>query len=115
MSIQKILAIKDALTAIEGLSVYHYFTPSRKPLPYCVWYELGENSSLEADLHKAEQAIEGYVDYFTKTEMDPMFDAIQDALNGIENCTWTYEATAYGDPAADNNNVIHHTWVWRVF
>lgn len=110
----KISKIKTALTGIEGLSVYHYFTPSRKALPYCVWYENGESSSLEADCHKAEQAVEGYVDYFTKTEFDPNFDAIQDALNEVESCAWSYESTIYGDPSSENNNVIHHTWTWRV-
>lgn len=114
MSINKILRVKSALTAIKDLSVYHYFSPSRKELPYCVWYEDGESSSLEAGFQKAEQAVEGYVDYFTKTEFDPMFDNIQTALNGIESCVWTYESTSYGDPASDNNNVIHHTWSWRV-
>lgn len=111
---KKIQKIQTALTQIRNLSVFHYFSPSRKQLPYCVWYESGESSSLEADLHKVEQAIEGYVDYFTQTEFDPMFDSIQEALNSVESCVWTYEATAYGDPASDNNNVIHHTWTWSV-
>lgn len=115
MSIQnKIKAISDALKEISGLKVYHYFAPSRAQLPYCVWYEDGEASSLESDNHKAEQAIEGYVDYFTKTEFDATFDSIQTALNGIENCSWTYDSTIYGDPARDDNNTIHHTWTWGI-
>lgn len=113
----KIQKIQTALTQIQNpnLSVYHYFSPSRKQLPYAVWYEEGENTSLETGNHKSEQAVQGFVHYFTQTEFDPMFDSIQEALNGIENCTWDYDSTAYGDPAGDNNNVIHHMWTWRVF
>lgn len=110
----KLMAIHSALTAIEGLKAYHYKAPSSETLPYCVWYEDGEYSSLETDNHKAEQAIGGYVDYFTKTEFDGMVDAIQNALNGVDNCSWSYDATIYGDPSSDSNNAIHHVFRWRV-
>lgn len=110
----KLTNLYSALTSIEGLKVYHYFAPSSKAVPYCVWYEDAESSSLEADDHKAEQAVSGYVDYYTKTEFDPMFDAIQNALNGIENCAWTFESTIYGDPSSEDNNTIHYTWSWRL-
>ena len=110
----KIQKIQTALTQISNLNVYHYFAPSNSSLPYCVWYEEREDSSLQANNSKAEQAIGGYVDYYTKTEFDAMFDSIQAALNGVENCYWEYESTIYGDPSNENNNVIHHTWSWRV-
>lgn len=110
----KLTNLYSALTSIEGLKVYHYFAPSSEAVPYCVWYEDGESSSLEANDHKAEQAISGYVDYFTKTEFDTMFDAIQNALNGIEHCAWTFESTIYGDPTQENDNTIHYTWSWRL-
>ena len=119
MSIQTIQTtiqkVQTALTAIQNLDVYHYFAPSEKTLPYCVWYEEGEAGSLEADNHKREQALEGYVEYFTQTEFDGMIDSIQEALNGVEGLAWTYENIVFGDPSADDNNTIHHTWSWRVF
>ena len=43
-----------------------------------------------------------------------MIDSIQTALNGIENCSWTYESIIYGDPTSEDNNTIHHTWTWRI-
>lgn len=113
MMSQMLRAIYQALTAISGLTVYHYQAPSNQSLPYCVWYEDGESSSLESDNHKAEQAIGGYIDYFTKTEFDAKVDAIQTALNGIENCSWTYESVIFGDPSYQST-VIHHTWSWRL-
>lgn len=105
-------SIREALTAIENLNVYHYGAPSNEALPYCVWYEDGEASSLEADNHKAEQAIGGYIDYYTKTEGDANVDEIQAALNGVENCSWTYESTIFGD--VDDSETIHHVLSWRV-
>ena len=115
MSVQQTLQkIQTALTAITNLDVYHYFAPSAKAVPYAVWYEEGEASSLTVGNHKGEQALEGYVDYYTKTEFDAMVDSIQTALNGIENCSWTYESIIYGDPTSEDNNTIHHTWTWRI-
>ena len=111
MSIQKIMCIGQALTSIEGLKVTHGNGESNAPLPYCVWYEDGEVSSLEVNNHKVEQAIGGYVDYYTKTECDPICDSIQDALNSIENCSWSYESVIYGDPTFETKT-IHHTWAW---
>lgn len=113
-SMNKLSAIYEALTAISGLKVYHYFAPSQTKLPYCVWYEDGEASALDASNHKAEQAIRGYVEYFTKTEFDSVFDSIQSALNSIENLGWSYESTIYGDPSSDDDNTIHHTWSWEL-
>ena len=115
MSIQaKIQTIETALTEIRSLQVFHYFAPSNTTLPYCVWYENGEASSLEANNHKAEQAIEGFIDYYTKTEFDPMVDCIQEALNSVR-CGWSYESVVYGDPSSEDNNTIHHVWSWRVY
>ena len=111
MSQMKIKAISDALVDL-GVPVYHYFAPSAVKVPYIVWYEDGEASAFDASNHKVEQAIRGYVDYFTKTEFDPVFDSIQETLNGIENLSFTYESTIYGDPTRDDDNVIHHTWSW---
>lgn len=113
MMSQMLEPIYQTLTSISGLTVYHYNAPSNQKIPYCVWYEDGEASSLESDNHKAEQAIGGYIDYFTKTEFDAKVDAIQNALNTIENCSWTYESVIYGDPSFESN-VIHHTWSWRL-
>lgn len=112
----KLQRVSAALVGIQALNnkVYHYFAPSSVKIPYVVWYENGEASSLEASNHKAEQAIAGYVDYYTKTEFDTAVDSIQTALNGIENLSWQYESTIYGDPTSEDNNTIHHTWSWRI-
>ena len=105
----KLSKIEQALTAIPNLNVYHYLRP-KLSAPFCVWQEDSESSSLEADNHKREQAIGGSVDYFTKTEYDPMVDNIQEALNSIDGCGWTYNSVQY----EEETELIHHEWNWSV-
>lgn len=110
----KLLIVQNALTSIDGLEVFHVHAGSEATVPYCVWNEDGEDSSLQSDNHKSEQSISGYVDYFTKTDFDPMVDAIQNALNSVDGLYWTYYSKSYGDPTSDNNNTLHYVWEWRL-
>lgn len=110
----KLKAIYETLAAVQGLKITHYTQSSNIALPYAVWEESGESSSLEADDHKAEQEISGYLYYFTQTEFDAMVDTLQDKLNSIDGLNWTYESVSFGDPMADNDNSIQHVWTWRL-
>lgn len=115
MSMQdKLIQIRDALTSVPGLLVYHYFTPSEAKAPYLVWKEENEDSSKYSDNHKTDQTSVGYIDLFTQTEFDPLFDAVQEALEGIDSLSWTWESTIYGDPQNEDDNLIHFTWSWRM-
>lgn len=105
----KLIKIRDALVAVEGLRVYHYWRPKLQP-PYCIWEEEGEASALHANDHKHEQAIDGHIDYFTKMEFDPAADAIQDSLNRVEHCGWSYDSVQY----EDETGLIHHSWRFTV-
>ena len=105
----KLQKIETALTAISNLDVYHYYRFNKK-LPYCIWEEVTEASGLEADDHKGEQAIQGAVHYFTRTEYDPMCDSIQEALDGAEDVYWRYDAVDF----EEETNTIHHTWQFVV-
>lgn len=105
----KLERLRDALTGIEGLTVYHYWRFVDEP-KVCIWQEDSEGSSLQTDLRKGEQAIAGTVDYFTHTEYDPMVDAIQTALNGIESFHWNLDDVMY----EEETNYIHYSWRWRV-
>jgi hypothetical protein len=57
-----------------------------------------------------EQAIEGTIDYFTKTENDPNVQKIQDALND--------GGTSHGDLNSvqyeDDTKFIHYEWTFSV-
>lgn len=107
MSVQsKLQKIEYALSNIEGLKVYHYWRFG-KDLPYCIWEEVTETSALDGDNHKGEQAISVSVHYFTRTEYDPMIDAIQEALDAADNVAWRYESIQF----EEDSNTVHHEWM----
>ena len=107
-SIQTLLTeLYSALTAVEGLNVYHFERPEDFTLPYAVWGEDGEDGSFHADNHKQDQVITGYVDFFTETEFDPLADSIQGALDGV--CAWKLNSVQY----EDETKLIHYSWEWK--
>ena len=106
---QKIEIIKNALTSIPGLKVYHYWHP-RLEAPYCIWAEDGEGDSHHSNNKKSEQVITGTIDYFTLTEYDAMLDLIQEALNNAETVGWTLNSVQY----EDETNLIHYEWSFEV-
>lgn len=101
--------IRDCLTSIEGLDVYHYWHP-RLQAPYCIWAEDGEGDSLHTNNHKSEQVITGTIDYFTKTEFDVMVENIQNALNDLENCGWELNSVQY----EDDTGLYHFEWNFQI-
>lgn len=114
MSIQN--RLKDFYEGLAEVNsnCFHYFAPSNASVPYIVWNEDSEDESFDADNHKVRQALSGFVEFYTPEEFDATFDAIQAFLDGFEGLSWTWEATQYGDPTQDNDNLIHHTWSWRM-
>lgn len=107
--ISQLIKIRDALTTVEGLKVYHYWRPKLNA-PYCIWAEDGEGESLHTGNHKTEQVITGTVDYFTKTDFDETVDLIQNALNSLENCGWELSSVQY----EDETNLIHFEWSFEI-
>jgi len=107
MTLSKVNVIGETLAGIEGLNVFHYWRFG-VDAPYCIWQEDSE-IGLETDNHKGEQGFSGAIEFFTKTEYDPLFDKIQEALNSIE-VYWYFDGTDY----EDETNLIHHSWRWRL-
>lgn len=109
MSMQtKLKKIKDVLTAINGLEVGHY-EYSGDSETYCVWAEDMESSAVSGDNWKNEQAIQGTIDLYTKTEFDPLVDSIQSALNAAR-ISFYLNSVEY----EDETELIHYEWVWDV-
>lgn len=108
ISIQRLTAIRDALTPLTA-NVYHYWRP-KLDAPFILWQEIGEGAELSADNHKAEFAFSGTVDLYTKTEYDPLFDEIQEALNGVDGLGWMFSESQY----EDETGLIHHSWDWKL-
>jgi hypothetical protein len=101
----------EALNEIsEALYIYHYERAEDYQLPYGVWAEQGEGDSFHAGNAKAEQTIEGVLDFYTQEEFDPLADAIQECLDGIEGCAWSWTNTQY----EDETKLIHFTWEWEL-
>ena len=104
-------SLQDMLTALYvdftdlPCPVTHYRRLSQ--YPYMVWAEDSEDSGLHADNKKQEQAIVGYIDYFTKTEFDQTVDDIQGILNR-QDVAWSLDAVEYDD----TTNLIHYRWSW---
>lgn len=114
MSMQNRLKDFYSGLALLGVRCFHYFAPTGTKAPYIVWNEDSEDNSFLTDNHKARQALSGFVEYFTKTEFDTKFDKIQEYLEGVDGLSWTWETTQFGDPTNGDDNLIHHTWSWRM-
>lgn len=105
----KLSVLGDALAAIESIeNVYHYWRFGVTP-PYMIWQEDSE-VGLQTDNYKGEQGIAGAIEFFTKTEFDPICDDVQSTLNSIENCYWYYDGASF----EEETNLIHHSWRWRI-
>jgi hypothetical protein len=108
---EKLERIGTALTTL-GDNVYHYCRPQMQP-PFCVWAEEGEDTNLSADNIKKEQAISGYVDYYTQTEYDPALDTVQSILQELSYDMpfgWRLDSVQF----EDDTNLIHYQWTWSV-
>lgn len=102
----KLQKIEFALASIAELRTYHYWRFG-KELPYCIWEEVTESDAFDGNNHKGEQAISVAVHYFTRTEYDPMIDAIQEVLDATENVAWRYESIQF----EEDSNTVHHEWM----
>ena len=56
-----------------------------------------------------EQAITGTIDYFTKTEYDPAFTAIQAALTTL-GISYRLNSVQY----EVDTKYLHYEWVWEM-
>lgn len=111
---QKLDALRAALVSVTD-ECYMTHRPSKVKGDYIVWGVNGEFNSLEADNHKAEQSLEGYVEFHSKNPLNPLIDTIQTVLNSVEGLYFTLSAyETFGDPANDNDNSYHTSFTWRL-
>lgn len=103
----KIKIIRDTLLKVSD-NVGHY-EAVEKTDQYIVWAEDSEGSSVEGDDRKENQSIQGTIDYFTRTEFDPMVDDIQEALIDAE-ISFYLNSVQY----EDETKYTHYEWVWEV-
>lgn len=103
----KIKIIRDTLLKVSG-NVHHYECKDKGD-QYIVWAEDSEGSSVEGDNRKENQSIQGTIDYFTRTEFDPIVDDIQEALIDAE-ISFQLNSVQY----EEETKYIHYEWVWEV-
>jgi len=99
--------LKNALLTVTD-KVYH-FDATGATGNYIVWAEDGQADSVWADGGMKEQTITGTIDLFTKTEYDPLFSAVQAALNDL-GISYRLNSIQY---EADTN-FQHYEWVWEM-
>lgn len=108
MSLQTKLRQMGQAFALVTENCYHYWRPV-KTVPCLMWAESGEENSFDADNRKAEQNIVGTCDFYTRTEFDPLIDAVQACLEDL-GVTWALESVQY----EEDTNLIHYEWRWGV-
>ena len=75
---------------------------------------IAQNAGADEELvkwvnHKAEQAIHGYIDYFTLTEFDSAVDSVQDVLDS-HGSEWRLNDVQ----KEEETNLIHYSWEFTV-
>ena len=100
--------VKNVFEPILPDAVFH-FEAFNKPNQYIIWAEDGQAGASFADDTMQEQVIEGTVDLYTKIDFDPLFDAIQRAMNK-SGMSWYLNSTQY----EEKTKYIHYEWVWQV-
>lgn len=103
----KLKKIRDAF-AKASPNVYHYWR-EQKQYPCVVWQESGEGDSFFVNDKKVEQSVTGTLDYFTKTEFDPVVDEIQRIFDSLY-ITWQLSSVQY----EEDTNLIHYEWSWGI-
>lgn len=103
--------MNDLITALLSVTqkVYHYAPPQNVTGAYIVWAEDSQGDSVWADGVMVQQAIQGTIDYYTKTESDSKISAIQTALNDA-GISFRLNSIQY-EP---DTGYIHHEWVFEV-
>lgn len=103
----KLRQLGEAFAELTPHSVHYYRRPTA--FPFLIWQESGEGESFHGDNHKHEQSIAVTVDVFTKTEFDPLLDAVQDTLEEL-GVPWSLNSVQY----EDDINLIHYEWILEV-
>lgn len=99
--------VKDALLTVSK-NVGHY-QALKAAIPYIVWAEDGQSDAVWANDRMLGQTIQGTIDLYTRAENDPLFQAVQKALNAAE-ISFRLNSVQY----EDDTGYIHFEWVFEV-
>lgn len=102
----KLQDLRDALLKITP-NAFHYHAHKQTD-SYIVWAEDSQGDAGHGDNRMTIQTIQGTIDYFTKTEFDPVFNEIQQALNNLD-MAWRLNSIQH----EDETGYIHYEWVFE--
>lgn len=105
MTFQK---IEDALVSVTE-KTYRSYAPEGEEPPYIIWDHDGQAMSLCGDGETKIQILEGTIDLITRTEDDPLFGQIQQAMNNA-GVGFRYNSKQYEEAT----EITHHEWVWQL-
>lgn len=69
-----------------------------------------EGASLEADGQKVNQAPQGTVDLFSKSNDRETMQAVQAVLDALDGCAWYLNSVQY----EDDTRLLHWEWVFTL-
>lgn len=88
----------------------HHYEAFGQTDNYIVWAEEGEGDAVHADGQRVECAILGTIDYFTKTENDPIVKEIEAALNSDDGLAWELNSVQW----ERETGYIHYEWAFEI-
>lgn len=107
MTLQQTLKAFGEKLDTLGVTVRHYTRRQAKP-PFVVWQEDG-TEDFSADDRHSEGLATGSLDYYTKTEYDPVAEQISTLLE-VTADGWELVAVLY----EEETGLIHYSWDWKL-
>jgi len=77
--------------------------------PFVVWSEDTQSDAVYANGRMEEQAIQGTIDLYTRTEYDSKFSQIQTALNDA-GISFYLDSIQY----EEDTKLIHYQWIFSI-
>jgi len=103
-----LLDIKNVFLSVLPKATYHYYADGATG-NYIVWAEDSQGDSLHSDNVMKALAVQGTIDYYTKTEYDTIAQEIEMAMNNSK-ISWKLNSIQF----EEENGYIHSEWIWEV-
>ena len=93
-----------------NIPLAEYAWDTRPDTDYMVIAIDGEVNNMTADNHQTNQAPEGTIDLYSKSNDRELVHQIQNALRGFDGCAWYLNSVQY----EDDTRLLHWEWVFSL-
>lgn len=102
----------DLIEALRqtGIPIAEFAWDVRPDTDYLVIDIDSEANSLEADGQKVNQAPQGTVDLFSKSNDRAVMMSVQNVLNAFDGCAWYLNSVQY----EEDTRLLHWEWVFSL-